>query len=40
MEVADSVPGVVPVRDSKNVAGLVVIVAAPAWAAFVAHLKG
>ncbi|WP_324605128.1 DUF397 domain-containing protein [Streptomyces sp. NRRL S-87] len=40
VEVADSVPGVVPVRDSKNVAGLVVIVAAPAWAAFVAHLKG
>ncbi|MEU8522679.1 DUF397 domain-containing protein [Streptomyces sp. NBC_01216] len=40
VEVADGVPRAVPVRDSKNPEGPVLLVAAPAWAAFVAHLKG
>ncbi|MDT9690712.1 DUF397 domain-containing protein [Streptomyces sp. P9(2023)] len=40
VEVLDNVPGVVPVRDSKNPAGPALIVAAPAWATFVAGVKG
>ncbi|MFJ9825701.1 DUF397 domain-containing protein [Streptomyces sp. NPDC101160] len=40
VEVLDGVPGVVPVRDSKVPAGPVLVVAAPAWASFVAALKG
>ncbi|MEU8617012.1 DUF397 domain-containing protein [Streptomyces sp. NPDC048623] len=39
VEVRDDVPGVVPVRDSKVPAGPVLVVAAPAWASFVAALK-
>ncbi|WP_329120772.1 DUF397 domain-containing protein [Streptomyces sp. NBC_01353] len=39
VEVLDDVPGVVPVRDSKNPAGPALIVPAPAWAAFVDGLK-
>ncbi|WP_203186824.1 DUF397 domain-containing protein [Streptomyces pratensis] len=35
LEVADGFPGLVPVRDSKVAAGPILIVAAPAWAAFV-----
>ncbi|MEU0716674.1 DUF397 domain-containing protein [Streptomyces lavendulocolor] len=35
LEVLDDLPGVVPVRDSKNPAGPVLVVAAPAWRAFV-----
>ncbi|MFI5660480.1 DUF397 domain-containing protein [Streptomyces sp. NPDC051684] len=35
VEVADGVPGVVPVRDSKVVDGDVVIIGAAAWSAFV-----
>ncbi|MEU0738032.1 DUF397 domain-containing protein [Streptomyces sp. NPDC006134] len=35
VEVADGVPGVVPVRDSKVPGGPVVVVGAAAWAAFV-----
>ncbi|MGA5097848.1 DUF397 domain-containing protein [Streptomyces lavendulocolor] len=36
VEVLDNAPGgVVPVRDSKNPAGPVLVVAAPAWRAFV-----
>ncbi|MEH0560568.1 MULTISPECIES: DUF397 domain-containing protein [Streptomyces] len=38
LEVADGHPGLVPVRDSKVPAGPTLIVAAPAWAAFVAHV--
>ncbi|RPK40758.1 DUF397 domain-containing protein [Streptomyces sp. ADI93-02] len=38
VEVADAFPGLVPVRDSKVPAGPTLIVAAPAWAAFVAHV--
>ncbi|MGW1007803.1 DUF397 domain-containing protein [Streptomyces sp. NPDC002520] len=39
VEVADDFPGVVPVRDSKSADGPALVVAAPAWAPFVAALK-
>ncbi|MEU8760608.1 DUF397 domain-containing protein [Streptomyces sp. NPDC048659] len=35
LEVSDSVPGVVPVRDSKRPAGPVLMVHAAAWQTFV-----
>ncbi|MEU5346018.1 DUF397 domain-containing protein [Streptomyces sp. NPDC020766] len=35
LEVADGVPGVVPVRDSKVVGGPAVLIGATAWAHFV-----
>ncbi|MFD5297142.1 DUF397 domain-containing protein [Streptomyces mutabilis] len=35
VEVADGVPGVVPVRDSKVAAGPVVVVGSAAWTEFV-----
>ncbi|MYT68769.1 MULTISPECIES: DUF397 domain-containing protein [unclassified Streptomyces] len=38
VEVADGVPGVVPVRDSKNPGGPVVTVTGNAWRAFVDSL--
>ncbi|MFG3496175.1 DUF397 domain-containing protein [Streptomyces sp. NPDC047886] len=38
VEVADNLPGVVPVRDSKVPDGPAVIVGARAWAVFVAGL--
>lgn len=34
VEVADGVPGIVPVRDSKVPAGPVLVIGAGAWAAF------
>ncbi|WP_405693887.1 DUF397 domain-containing protein [Streptomyces sp. NBC_01185] len=37
LEVADGFPGFVPVRDSKIADGPCLVIAAPAWAAFVAH---
>ncbi|MFI8516929.1 DUF397 domain-containing protein [Streptomyces sp. NPDC085481] len=40
VEVLDDVPGVVPVRDSKNPAGPALVVPATAWADFVSGLKG
>ncbi|MYR42774.1 DUF397 domain-containing protein [Streptomyces sp. SID5910] len=40
VEVADGVPGVVPVRDSKVTGGPVVVVGASAWGAFVNGLVG
>ncbi len=40
VEVLDDVPGVVPVRDSKNPTGPVLIVPAAAWSAFVAGIAG
>ncbi|WP_267245052.1 DUF397 domain-containing protein [Streptomyces sp. PR69] len=40
VEVLDNVPGVVPVRDSKLPSSPVLVVTAPAWAAFVQTLKG
>ncbi|GGP33417.1 DUF397 domain-containing protein [Streptomyces calvus] len=36
LEVADGVPGVVPVRDSKVDGGPVIVVGAVAWAEFIA----
>ncbi|GGZ69961.1 DUF397 domain-containing protein [Streptomyces echinoruber] len=39
VEVAENVPGVVPVRDSKNPYGPVLVVPAAAWDAFVSSLK-
>ncbi|MFF9638084.1 DUF397 domain-containing protein [Streptomyces bacillaris] len=35
IEVADGYPGVIPVRDSKTPTGPVLLIAAPAWTAFV-----
>ncbi|WP_077798774.1 DUF397 domain-containing protein [Streptomyces sp. JHA26] len=40
VEVADGVPGVVPVRDSKVADGPVVLVGPVAWGAFVRGLVG
>ncbi|WP_225635875.1 DUF397 domain-containing protein [Streptomyces solaniscabiei] len=40
VEVADGVPGVVPVRDSKVTDGPVVLVRPAAWVAFVRGLVG
>ncbi|MFD5875196.1 DUF397 domain-containing protein [Streptomyces sp. NPDC060322] len=37
LEVADGVPGFVPVLDSTIADGPCLVIAAPAWAAFVAH---
>jgi len=40
VEVAHNIPGLVPVRDSKVPHGPALVVAAAAWATFVAALKG
>ncbi|MFD5630463.1 DUF397 domain-containing protein [Streptomyces sp. NPDC127072] len=39
VEVADGVPGVVPVRDSKVPDGPVLLIGAGAWAEFVGAVK-
>ncbi|WP_255953018.1 DUF397 domain-containing protein [Streptomyces odontomachi] len=39
LEVADSIPGVVPVRDSKRPASPVLAFGPAAWSAFVDHLR-
>lgn len=39
LEVADHIPGVVPVRDSKAPAGPVILVGDVAWGAFVRHVR-
>ncbi|WP_328944738.1 DUF397 domain-containing protein [Streptomyces sp. NBC_00250] len=39
IEVSHDVPGVVPVRDSKNPTGPALLVPAAAWTAFVAGIK-
>jgi hypothetical protein len=39
VEVADGVPGMVPVRDSKNPTGPALLVDAHAWQAFVTHVS-
>lgn len=36
VEVADGVPGAVPVRDSKSPDAGALVISAPAWAAFIA----
>ncbi|QIQ04920.1 DUF397 domain-containing protein [Streptomyces liangshanensis] len=38
LEVADDLPGRVPVRDSKNPSGPALVVSASAWADFVAYV--
>lgn len=40
VEVADNFPGLVPVRDSKTPTGPALVIAAPAWAAFVGFVAG
>ncbi|MET8722397.1 DUF397 domain-containing protein [Streptomyces misionensis] len=40
LEVADGVPGVVPVRDSKLAAGPVLLIGPVAWARFVGSVTG
>ncbi|MFC5722565.1 DUF397 domain-containing protein [Streptomyces gamaensis] len=39
VEVADNIPGVVPVRDSKRPYGPALVVPAHAWAEFTASLR-
>lgn len=39
VEVSDGFPGVVPVRDSKNPAGGVLLFSAAAWSGFMATVK-
>ncbi|WP_128379086.1 DUF397 domain-containing protein [Streptomyces cavernae] len=39
VEVADGLPDVVPVRDSKNPDGPVVVVSAGAWRAFIGGIR-
>lgn len=39
VEVADGVPGVVPVRDSKVPSGDVLVIGADAWAEFIAAIR-
>ncbi|MFI0149338.1 DUF397 domain-containing protein [Streptomyces lydicus] len=40
VEIADNLPGLVPVRDSKDPRGPVLIFTEGAWAAFVGDVKG
>ncbi|MFE1785224.1 DUF397 domain-containing protein [Streptomyces sp. NPDC059506] len=40
VEVADGIPGAVPVRDSKDPHGPALVFPADAWASFVAAVKG
>ncbi|GAA2456012.1 DUF397 domain-containing protein [Streptomyces macrosporus] len=40
VEVADGVPGVVPVRDGKVADGPVLVFGASAWSSFVAAVRG
>jgi hypothetical protein len=39
VEVADGVPGIVPVRDSKNPTGPALVFPATSWAAFISAIK-
>ncbi|NJP45466.1 DUF397 domain-containing protein [Actinacidiphila epipremni] len=40
VDVADGVPGVVPVRDSKDPQGPALLFAVEAWRSFIAEVKG
>jgi hypothetical protein len=40
IEVADGLPGLIPVRDSKNPHGPALLIPGRAWAAFITSLKG
>ncbi|MXM68808.1 DUF397 domain-containing protein [Streptomyces sp. HUCO-GS316] len=37
VEIADGVPGIVPVRDSKTPVGPVLLISPDAWTAFIRH---
>ncbi|WP_165983862.1 DUF397 domain-containing protein [Streptomyces sp. YIM 98790] len=37
LEVADGIPGLLPVRDSKNPSGPVLVFSSPAWRAFLSR---
>ncbi|WP_413802220.1 DUF397 domain-containing protein [Streptomyces iranensis] len=39
VEIADNLPGLVPVRDSKNPDGPAILFPAGSWATFIAALK-
>ncbi|GAA2304727.1 DUF397 domain-containing protein [Streptomyces violaceusniger] len=39
VEIADNLPGLVPVRDSKNPDGPALLFPTESWAAFIASLK-
>jgi uncharacterized protein DUF397 len=39
VEVADNIPGALPVRDSKNPTGPALVFPTPAWSAFLDHLR-
>ncbi len=39
LEVADNIPGLIPVRDSKNPAGPALVFTPAAWVAFTAALR-
>lgn len=39
LEVADDIPDMVPVRDSKHPTGPVIVFGHDAWTAFVGHLR-
>lgn len=39
VEIADNLPSLIPVRDSKRPAGPVITFAPHAWLAFIAHLS-
>lgn len=39
IEVADGYPGLVPVRDSKVASGPALVIAAPAWTAFIGDVR-
>ncbi|WP_327224768.1 DUF397 domain-containing protein [Streptomyces platensis] len=40
VEVADHIPGLVPVRDAKNPHGPALLIPDEAWGAFIGSLKG
>ncbi|SFL58148.1 protein of unknown function [Streptomyces pini] len=40
VEVADNLPGLIPVRDSKRPSGPVVVFSAEGWGPFVAAVRG
>ncbi|MBL3668633.1 DUF397 domain-containing protein [Streptomyces sp. M2CJ-2] len=39
LELADNIPGTVPVRDSKNPTGTTLLIGTSAWAAFVEGIR-